>query len=838
MRISLNWLRELVAFDLDAEILAETLTLAGFEVEEIEDRRTWADGVVVGQVLERGQHPNADRLSVCRVEVGADEPLTIVCGAANVAAGQAVAVATLGTYLPKIDLKMKPTKLRGVRSEGMICSLTELGLEKDSDGIYVFGDRDLKPGTDVRPLLGLDDIVLDLTSTANRADALSMVGVAREVAALVGGTVQLPIAEKMAGLPVGNSLPNSLQNTTPPADRAVAVQVEDGKVCPSYVGTVIEGVTIAPSPGWLRQRLLAAGVRPINNVVDATNYIMLEWGQPLHAFDRDRLLAVAGGSVAVGVRAGQAGETLKTLDGQERTLSTQSVAIVAGDVPVALAGVMGGEATEVHDGTQNLMLEAALFEPAAVRRSARGVGLRSEASTRYERGVNQVEFETAWRRAIAVLLEVAGGRVVDWSVADARPALETFSRAVPLRLNRIHQVLGPVLGEDPKTSEPIQGFLTGAEVERILTALGCTLALTNAGDADEVGREWTVTVPPYRYRDLEREIDLIEEVARLFGYNHFSSTLPPKTEFGFLPADVLVMRQLREALRGSGLTEAIHYSLVKPEGERQISLSNPLLAEYAALRTELLSGLIDAFKFNREQGNGPLNAFEIGRAFWSDEDGFQEADRVAGILGGDPSVGRWIRGGKEAPLTWYEAKGILEAAFERLNLPVEYQADRSDSRLHPGRTASLWIRGERLGTFGQIHPELCREKDLPDEVYGFELDLEAIFKAIIDDAPEHAIYQPFSMLPSSNRDLAFFAPIKVSVADLERTIAKAGKPLLSSVELFDDYRGEGVPDAQRSLAFRLTYRSGDRTLTDEDVEPLHQQVRDALSEKFGVSLRS
>lgn len=831
MRISLNWLRELVAFDLDAETLAETLTLAGFEVEEIEDRRTWADGVVVGKVMGREQHPNADRLSVCRVEVGAAEPLTIVCGAANVAAGQTVAVATLGTYLPKIDLKMKPTKLRGVRSEGMICSLAELGLEKEADGIHVFAQGDaLAAGTDVRPLLGLDDVVLDLSSTANRADALSMVGIAREVAALTGGAVTLPIAR------------SPLESPTAAQGQTVAVRVEDAKVCPAYAATVIEGVAIAPSPQWLQRRLLAAGVRPINNVVDVTNYVMLEWGQPLHGFDRDRLLAVAevaaGGALEVGVRQGRPEETLKTLDGQTRTLSTQNVVIVAGDRPVALAGVMGGEASEVHGGTTNLLLEAALFEPAAVRRSARSAGIRTEASTRYERGVNQVEFETAMRRAVELILEVAGGQVADTAIADGRPDLSTFSTTIPLRLNRVHQVLGPILGEDPKTREPIQGFIAGADIERILMALGCQLTLTQPGDAEEVGREWAVTVPPYRYRDLEREIDLIEEIARLFGYNHFCATLPPKTEFGFLPADLLVLRQLRDALRGAGLTELMHYSLRKPEGDRQIALSNPLLAEYSALRTDLLAGLIEAFQFNREQGNGPLNGFEIGRVFWSDEEGFQEADHLAGILGGDPSVGRWRRSGKEEPLTWYEAKGILESVFQTLGVAVEFQSDRSNPSLHPGRTASLWIRGERLGIFGQLHPELCRGRDLPDEVYGFEFDLEAIFKATIDDAPEHPLYEPFSTLPSSNRDLAFFAPLKVSVADLEKTIVKAGKPLLASVELFDEYRGEHAPEGQRSLAFRLTYRSPERTLTDEDVEPVHQRVRDDLSEKFGVSLRS
>ncbi|MBD2554360.1 phenylalanine--tRNA ligase subunit beta [Limnothrix sp. FACHB-708] len=828
MRISLNWLRELVPFNATAEQLAETLTLSGFEVESIEDLRALADGVVVGKVLDRQQHPNADRLSVCTVDVGQAEPLTIVCGAKNVATGQTVAVATVGTYLPAVDLKLKPTKLRGVPSAGMICSLSELGLAKESEGIHVFAEGEsLAAGMDVRPLLGLDDVILDVTSTANRADALSMVGIAREVAALVGGAVTLP--------PTTATLPDRLGS-------GVTVRVSESKACPTYVGTVIEGVTIGPSPDWLQRRLQSAGVRPISNVVDVTNWVMLEWGQPLHAFDRDRLQGVCGGSeLAIGVRYGRAGETLKTLDGQERSLSPQALLITGNDRPIALAGVMGGEETEVDSSTTNLLLEAALFEPAAVRRSARSIGIRTEASTRYERGTNQVEFGLALQRAIDLILQLAGGQVVARDQADARPPLETFSRTLNLRLDRLHQILGPLQppeGEKVDEASDLRDFVPAEAVEQILSSLGCQLRVTTAGTPEGGGREWEVIVPPYRYRDLEREIDLIEEVARLFGYNRFSSTLPPKSEFGCLPPDIALLRQIRELFRAEGLTELMHYSLCKPAGGRQVTLANPLYAEYSALRTELISGLVDAYQYNLEQGNGGLNGFEIGRVFWSEEDGLFEADKLGGILGGDARRGRWTAGGKESPLTWYEAKGILEAVFDRLNLSVEYQADRADARLHPGRTASLWLRGNRLGTFGQLHPELCQARDLPAEIYVFELDLETIYKVAIDDAPPQPKFAPYATLPASSRDLAFFAPTKVTVAELERTMAKAGRPLLEQVELFDEYRGDRVPEGQRSLAFRLLYRSPDRTLTDEDVEPLHQKVRDAITEKFGATLRS
>ncbi|MGL5192943.1 MAG: phenylalanine--tRNA ligase subunit beta, partial [Chroococcales cyanobacterium] len=340
MRISLNWLRELIDITMSPEELAHTLTMAGFEVEDIEDRRTWANGVLLGKIIDREQHPNADKLSVCKVNIGGESPLNIVCGAPNAKADIYVAVAPIGTYLPKIDLKIKKAKLRGVPSEGMICSLAELGLAKESEGIHHFDLEQPQLGTEVSPLLGLDDVILDLTSTANRADALSMVGVAREVAALTGAELRLPIAQGTDITPGGKGL---------------SLKIDESKACPAYIGTEITGVKIAPSPLWLQQRLQASGVRPINNVVDVTNYILLEWGQPLHAFDRDRLQTLAGGdSLTLGVRFAQSGETFKTLDGQTRTLQAQNLLITANNQPVAIAGVMGGEETEVYEGTQNL----------------------------------------------------------------------------------------------------------------------------------------------------------------------------------------------------------------------------------------------------------------------------------------------------------------------------------------------------------------------------------------------------------------------------------------------------------------------------------------------------
>ncbi|NEO37946.1 MAG: phenylalanine--tRNA ligase subunit beta [Moorea sp. SIOASIH] len=814
MRISLNWLRELVEVTLTPEELAQTLTMAGFEVEDIEDLGTLADGVVIGKVLEVEPHPNANKLRVCQVDIGGSDPLNIVCGASNVRPDIYVPVATIGTYLPTIDLKIRASKLRGVRSEGMICSLAEVGLAKESAGIHIFEAETIPLGSDARPLLGLTDIILDVTSTANRADALSMVGVAREVVALTGASL---------------TLPETVEVSIPEASDALTLKVSEPKASPAYIGTVIEGVKIGPSPDWLQQRLKAAGVRPINNVVDVTNYILLEWGQPLHAFDRERLQAVAGvENLTIGVRFAKSGESLTTLDGQTRSLEPQALLITANDQPVAMAGVMGGEATEVNDNTQSIVLEAALFDPVTIRRSSRSQSIRTESSARYERGVNQAELDIACKRAIALITELAAGTPTTQSIADQRPDPSTWARSIELRLDRVNQILGPVHeGEE-------LGEILPEDVERILTALGCQLQPGCTQDS----LQWTVTVPPYRYRDLEREIDLIEEIARLYGYDNFCDSLPDKTEPGYLSAEEFLKRKLRSQFRAVGLTELVQYSLVKPEEQTQIRLDNPLFTEYSSLRTDLLSGLIDACQYNIDQGNGVLNGFEIGRVFWRAEEGFAEADAIAGILGGNITQGNWVRAGRSEPMTWYEAKGVLESVFSRCGLTVEYQPDHSDPRLHPGRTASLWLQGEKLGKFGQLHPQLRSERGFPDQVYVFDLDLELILEALDRDEILTPRFQVYSTYPAIDRDIAFFAPLQVSVAEIERSTRKAAGNLLQSVEVFDEYKGESVPEGQRSLAFRLIYRASDRTLTDAEVEPVHQKVREALEEKFGVSLRS
>jgi len=795
MRVSLNWLRELVALpsDLTVAELAERLTVAGFEVEDIEDRRTWADGVVVGRVLSRSAHPQADKLSVCRVDVGQGEPLTIVCGAANVRADALVPVALVGTYLPCIDLKIVPAQKRGVDSHGMICSLSELGLAKNSPGIHIFTEPGLTLGQDVRPLLGLDDVILDVASTANRADALSMVGMAREVAALFGVAVQLP---EVPPVPM------------PPA--SFKIDIADGTACPVYWGTEFAEVQIAPSPTWLQQRLERAGIRCVNNVVDITNYVLLEWGQPLHAFDAAQLRKCTNNDsdgLTLGVRLAKPGESLRTLDDQTRDVTPQTLVVTANDQPVALAGVMGGAETEVTAQTQAILLEAAIFDPAVVRRSARSVGLRTEASARYERGVNPADVPLAWGRAVQLLTAWAGAKLVgvgQWEQRDTTP------RVLTLRRPRVQALLG----------QTTTGALTDASITQALTALGFTLEPTGEG--------WRVTVPPYRLRDIEREIDLIEEVARWVGYDHFVNTLPGTGQVGGYPPPEQVHQRVRELCRGYGLNELMHYSLVKTG---DIHLHNPLLAEYGALRTDLLEGLLQAFTYNIQQKNGALWGFELGRVFVKNGEQEREFTQLGAIWGGTPE--HWLR---KEPVTWYEAKGLVEGLLQGLHLRPTWTRDTQDPRFHPGRTARLYLDDHSLGLFGQLHPHLCQTQDIPEPVYVLLLDMDYV-TAVVSKKPL-ACFQPYSTYPASDRDLAFFAEATVPVADLMEVMRRAGAPLLRQVFLFDEYRGEGVPAGQRSLAFRLIYRAEDRTLTDQEVEPVQTQVRQALVDAYAVTLRS
>jgi phenylalanyl-tRNA synthetase beta chain len=824
MRVSLQWLRELVEAPedtLQVEVLAERLSLAGFEVESIDDQAARVAGVVVGQVLDRQAHPNADKLSVCQVDVGGKAPLQIVCGAPNVRAGLHVPVALVGATLPAVGLTIKDAQLRGVASTGMICSLQELGLADTSNGIAVL--EDLLPslpavGSPIGPCFDLDDQVLELAITANRPDGLSMRGLAREVAALSGGRaieIQVPVACE------------PLQLELPPSDLAA---IEAGGL---FSMTAIEGLRVEPSPAWLQRRLARCGLRPINNIVDITNLVMLETGQPLHAFDQQALARLQAGSApnpnphALGLRQGRPGERLNCLDGQDRALDQDVLLVTYADQPIALAGVMGGLAEAVNDRTTAVWLEAAVFPPQAVRRSSRRVGLRTEASSRFEKGLPPQATLAASDRAVQLLVELAGGKVQGrWLHQRARPA----APAVLLRRDSLHQLLGPVLVD----GEPRD--LDDGRIEATLTALGCQLSVSDAG--------WLVNVPPSRQRDLCREVDLIEEVARLVGYDSFAAHLPDPLVPGGLEPSQQLERRLRRSLCSAGLQEVCGFSLV-PEAPGRLSLANPLLADYGHLRDELHTELLQAACRNLQASRSGFWAFEIGRVFLP-SGGSEPLERLllAGVICGERRSELWSSNGKPAPPGYWSARGLLQAALDPLRIPIEdrepsgRESDPIAALLHPGRRAVLAVEGRAAGWFGQLHPAQAEALELPEATYLFEMPLEPILTAASRRNRWLPSFATFATVPASERDLALLVPSSTTTAALLNAIRKAGKPLLEQAELVDRYSGEQVPAGYCSQAFRLRYRDSSRTLTDAEVETAHDSVLKALERQFKAQRRS
>ncbi len=815
MRVSLQWLQELLtapAGSLAVDALAERLSLAGFEVDAIVDLAAQADSVVVGFVRDRQPHPNADKLSVCQVDVGAADPLQIVCGAANVRAGIHVPVALVGATLPAVNLTIKPAELRGVASSGMICSLTELGLPAEGDGIAML-DTLLAAvpaiGTPVGPSLGLDDQVLELAITANRPDGLSMQGIAREVAALVGGSTTFTAA------PIGaEAAPLAVE-----ADAQAAI--EAGGL---FSITALEGLTVAPSPRWLQQRLEKAGVRPINNVVDITNLVMLETGQPLHAFDQHRLASLSADQAdpgALGLRQGHQGEHFSALDGSDHELTPEALVVTYSGKAIALAGVMGGADEAVSEATTAIWLEAAVFAPQAVRRSARSVGLRTEASSRFEKGLAREATLAAADRAVLLLQELCGGKVVGrWlHQSPVQPA-----RPVALRRDALHNLLGPVQDGDGL------GDLSDEQIVQTLTALGCQLQ----SDADDEG--WRVTVPPSRSMDLQREVDLIEEVARLVGYDRFASHLPDPLEPGGLGPPQQAERRLRHQLAAAGLQEACSFSLV-PAGEGRIPLANPLLADYGHLRDNLHEELLAAARRNLQSGQSGFWAFEIGQVF-SSTAAASDRQLLVGVISGERRAERWSSSGKPQPPTYHQARGVLQRALAALAIPVEDRPLSDHHLLHPGRAAQVVVEGRPQGWFGQLHPQQAEALDLPEATYVFQLELAPLLTAATRSNRWQPAFVPFATVPASERDLAVVVSAGRRSADLLQVIRKAGKPLLEQAELVDHYTGDQLAAGECSLAFRLRYRDPKRTLTDEEVERSHGAVRAALETQLGAQLRS
>ncbi|HPX60922.1 MAG TPA: phenylalanine--tRNA ligase subunit beta [Deltaproteobacteria bacterium] len=801
MKVTYNWLKEYVDFDLDDARLSDLLTMLGLEVEGIDRLGSGMDDVVVARVEERRQHPNADKLSLCKVNNGR-EILDVVCGAQNFKSGDTVALAQIGAVLPG-EFKIKRSKIRGEESCGMLCSLKELGLAEESDGIMILPDG-LELGQPLFQALGLKDTILEIGLTPNRADCLSVVGIAREIAAKTGSPLKFPeIRLDDSGAAVGDS---------------ISVSVEDAERCPRYAARYISGCRIMPSPDWLVKRLNAVGVRSINNVVDVTNLVMMELGQPLHAFDCDRL---AGQRIVV--RRAAEGEPFVTLDNQQRMLKSTDLVICDGERPVALAGVMGGLNSEISTDTTNVLLESAWFKPEAIRATSKRLGLHTESSHRFERGVDIDGVIRALDRAAALIAELSEGTVAR-GVLDAYP--QPFTKApIVLRPERANSLIGIEL--------------SSGEMARILRNLECEVKELADGKLE-------VVAPSYRM-DIEREIDLVEEIARLNGFDKIPATMPIAAVLSDRPTLCQsVERLVRDFMAASGLNEVINFSFTNPDAADKlllppddlrrsvIRLANPLAEEQSVMRTTLIPGLLETVARNISYRSMDLKLFEMRRIYMSGGDTempVESLSLVAAFTGSRERVG-WDR--PETPVDFFDMKGVLENLFDLLKLGgVRWVAENTETYYHPGKSCAILVGRDRIGTAGEIHPAVMDRFGLEKPVYCFELNFEKLVKL---SRQKSSIAVP-SRFPDSSRDVAFLAPEELPAESVFDCIHAVKASEVEHVEIFDVYRGKGIPEGLKSIAVRLRYRSFKKTLIDDEITAVHKKVLDALVNKLKVSIR-
>ncbi|HCT8706005.1 TPA: phenylalanine--tRNA ligase subunit beta [Staphylococcus aureus] len=798
MLISNEWLKEYVTIDDSVSNLAERITRTGIEVDDLIDYTKDIKNLVVGFVKSKEKHPDADKLNVCQVDIGEDEPVQIVCGAPNVDAGQYVIVAKVGGRLPG-GIKIKRAKLRGERSEGMICSLQEIGISSNyvpktfESGIYVFSEAQV-PGTDALQALYLDDQVMEFDLTPNRADALSMIGTAYEVAALYNTKMTKP-----------DTTSNELELS---ANNELTVTIENEDKVPYYSARVVHDVTIEPSPIWMQARLIKAGIRPINNVVDISNYVLLEYGQPLHMFDQDAI-----GSQQIVVRQANEGEKMTTLDGTERELLTSDIVITNGQTPIALAGVMGGDFSEVKEQTSNIVIEGAIFDPVSIRHTSRRLNLRSESSSRFEKGIATEFVDEAVDRACYLLQTYANGKVLKDRVSSGE--LGAFITPIDITADKINRTIGFDLSQN--------------DIVTIFNQLGFDTEIN-----DDV---ITVQVPSRR-KDITIKEDLIEEVARIYGYDDIPSTLPvfEKVTSGQLTDRQYKTRMVKEVLEGAGLDQAITYSLVSKEDanafsmqQRQtIDLLMPMSEAHASLRQSLLPHLIEAASYNVARKNKDVKLFEIGNVFFANGEGElpDQVEYLSGILTGDYVVNQWQ--GKKETVDFYLAKGVVDRVSEKLNLEFSYRRADIDG-LHPGRTAEILLENKIVGFIGELHPTLAADNDLK-RTYVFELNFDALMSVSVG----YINYQPIPRFPGMSRDIALEVDQNIPAADLLSTIHAHGGNILKDTLVFDVYQGEHLEKGKKSIAIRLNYLDTEETLTDERVSKVQAEIEAALIEQGAV----
>ncbi|HCZ5911311.1 TPA: phenylalanine--tRNA ligase subunit beta [Staphylococcus aureus] len=798
MLISNEWLKEYVTIDDSVSNLAERITRTGIEVDDLIDYTKDIKNLVVGFVKSKEKHPDADKLNVCQVDIGEDEPVQIVCGAPNVDAGQYVIVAKVGGRLPG-GIKIKRAKLRGERSEGMICSLQEIGISSNyipksfESGIYVFSEAQV-PGTDALQALYLDDQVMEFDLTPNRADALSMIGTAYEVAALYNTKMTKP-----------DTTSNELELS---ANDELTVTIENEDKVPYYSARVVHDVTIEPSPIWMQARLIKAGIRPINNVVDISNYVLLEYGQPLHMFDQDAI-----GSQQIVVRQANEGEKMTTLDDTERELLTSDIVITNGQTPIALAGVMGGDFSEVKEQTSNIVIEGAIFDPVSIRHRSRRLNLRSESSSRFEKGIATEFVDEAVDRACYLLQTYANGKVLKDRVSSGE--LGAFITPIDITADKINRTIGFDLSQN--------------DIVTIFNQLGFDT---------EINDDVITVLVPSRRKDITIKEDLIEEVARIYGYDDIPSTLPvfDKVTSGQLTDRQYKTRMVKEVLEGAGLDQAITYSLVSKEDatafsmqQRQtIDLLMPMSEAHASLRQSLLPHLIEAASYNVARKNKDVKLFEIGNVFFANGEGElpDQVEYLSGILTGDYVVNQWQ--GKKETVDFYLAKGVVDRVSEKLNLEFSYRRADIDG-LHPGRTAEILLENKVVGFIGELHPTLAADNDLK-RTYVFELNFDALMAVSVG----YINYQPIPRFPGMSRDIALEVDQNIPAADLLSTIHAHGGNILKDTLVFDVYQGEHLEKGKKSIAIRLNYLDTEETLTDERVSKVQAEIEAALIEQGAV----
>ncbi|MFN1716351.1 phenylalanine--tRNA ligase subunit beta [Staphylococcus aureus] len=798
MLISNEWLKEYVTIDDSVSDLAERITRTGIEVDDLIDYTKDIKNLVVGFVKSKEKHPDADKLNVCQVDIGEDEPVQIVCGAPNVDAGQYVIVAKVGGRLPG-GIKIKRAKLRGERSEGMICSLQEIGISSNyipksfESGIYVFSESQV-PGTDALQALYLDDQVMEFDLTPNRADALSMIGTAYEVAALYNTKMTKP-----------ETTSNELELS---ANDELTVTIENEDKVPYYSARVVHDVTIEPSPIWMQARLIKAGIRPINNVVDISNYVLLEYGQPLHMFDQDAI-----GSQQIVVRQANEGEKMTTLDDTERELLTSDIVITNGQTPIALAGVMGGDFSEVKEQTSNIVIEGAIFDPVSIRHTSRRLNLRSESSSRFEKGIATEFVDEAVDRACYLLQTYANGKVLKDRVSSGE--LGAFITPIDITADKINRTIGFDLSQN--------------DIVTIFNQLGFDT---------EINDDVITVLVPSRRKDITIKEDLIEEVARIYGYDDIPSTLPvfDKVTSGQLTDRQYKTRMVKEVLEGAGLDQAITYSLVSKEDatafsmqQRQtIDLLMPMSEAHASLRQSLLPHLIEAASYNVARKNKDVKLFEIGNVFFANGEGElpDQVEYLSGILTGDYVVNQWQ--GKKETVDFYLAKGVVDRVSEKLNLEFSYRRADIDG-LHPGRTAEILLENKVVGFIGELHPTLAADNDLK-RTYVFELNFDALMAVSVG----YINYQPIPRFPGMSHDIALEVDQNIPAADLLSTIHAHGGNILKDTLVFDVYQGEHLEKGKKSIAIRLNYLDTEETLTDERVSKVQAEIEAALIEQGAV----